>query len=489
MMSKIPPAGVAAMGLLGALACLPSALSAQGIGSQGAGDTLTLARAVELALDRNRDVRTAALSVDEAGHMAAEAWSSVYPRVDLNANYTRNIAPPMSFVPAQFFNPDAAPGEMARVQFGADNTWNSTISLEQPLFQARAFLGVGAAARFQALQEETLRGASQGVVTRVRTAYYAVLLAQEQVSLIESSVARVRASLEETRSMHRAGLASEYDVLRLEVELSNLVPNVRRGQNAIRQAKRNLAVELDLPEVEHLPVAGSLAELAGRAAAGGAVSPDAAAQGDRGVPVDSLVTLAMRQRSDIRQLELTHSLRRTELRAEQLEYAPRISFFANYVINAQQNGAPAFFGRTPMERSFGRFAGINVSMPIFSGLRENARIGQRRAVVRTVETQLDLARDRAGAEVRSLAERIAEAAERAAAQELAVRQARRGFEIVGAQHREGLSGQMERTDAEVALRQTEFNYAEALYDYLVAVAQLEQATGDVEPGRLARGRR
>jgi outer membrane protein len=459
----------------------------------GPGDTLSLQEAIDLALYRSRDVRTAELALQEAGHLASEAWSNVYPRIELNANYTRNIAPPMSFVPAQFFDPNAAPGEMARVQFGADNTWNSTISLEQPLFQARAFLGVGAANRFQSLQEETLRGATHGVVTRTRTSFYDVLLAQEQVQLIGSSVRRVRASLEETRALHQAGLASEYDVLRLEVELSNLEPNVRRAQNAVRQARRNLAVELDIPAVENMPIAGTLAELGTR------IRPDrirldssGISPGPSGPSVDSLVALALRQRSDIRQLELTHSLRRTELRAEQLEYAPKVNFFANYVINAQQNGSPRFFGSSSMERSFGRFAGVSVSMPVFSGLRENARIGQRRAVVRTIEAQLDLARDRAEAEIRSLSDRIVEAEARAAAQQLAVRQARRGFEIVGAQHREGLSGQMERTDAEVALRQSEFNYAEALYDYLVALAQLEYALGMADEGagyRPARARR
>jgi hypothetical protein len=46
-------------------------------------------------------------------------------------------------------------------------------------------------------------------------------------------------------------------------------------------------------------------------------------------------------------------------------------------------------------------------------------------------------------------------------------QAGRGFEIASAQYREGLSSQLELTDAEVALRQSEYNYAQAVYDYLV----------------------
>jgi outer membrane protein TolC len=60
-----------------------------------------------------------------------------------------------------------------------------------------------------------------------------------------------------------------------------------------------------------------------------------------------------------------------------------------------------------------------------------------------------------------------------------VSQAERGFQIASAQYREGLGSQLELTDAEVALRQSEFNYAEAVYDYLVARAQLDEATGQV----------
>ncbi|CAN5180476.1 TolC family protein [soil metagenome] len=462
---------------------LASPVAAQDVvPAAGPVDTLTLERAVQTALQRNRDVRAARLALDEAGGQASEAWAGVLPSVDLNASYTRNISPPVSFLPAQLIDPEAGPDDLIPVRFGADNLWNSTIRLEQPLFQAQAFLGVGAARRFLTLQEEVLRGAVQSVITRVRIAYYDVLLGSEQARLLEISVDRVRAALLETRAMYQAGVASEYDVLRLEVELANLEPNLRRARNAVVQSRRNLAVELGISEVEEVAVAGSLAEL-------NIVSPEANTAENRtvlqvsGLPLgaplpstETLVSIAEDSRSDIRQLELTHSLRRTELRAEQLEYAPKITLFGNYVINAQESGAPGFFG-SGRERAYGRSAGISLSMPIFSGFRENARIRQRRAVVRTVETQTELARDRAEAQVRTLVDRVDEAAARAEAQRLAVQQAQRGFEIAAIQYREGISSQLERTDAEVALRESEFNYAQAVYDYLVARAQLDEAVG------------
>jgi outer membrane protein TolC len=85
----------------------------------------------------------------------------------------------------------------------------------------------------------------------------------------------------------------------------------------------------------------------------------------------------------------------------------------------------------------------------------------------------------AESEVRTIVEAVEEAYLRATGQQLAVQQAQRGFEIASAQYTEGLGGQLELTDAEVALRQSEFNYAQAVYDYLVARAQLDEAVGQV----------
>ena len=76
-------------------------------------------------------------------------------------------------------------------------------------------------------------------------------------------------------------------------------------------------------------------------------------------------------------------------------------------------------------------------------------------------------------------ENAEEALLRARGQRLAVNQAQRGFEIASAQYREGLGSQLELTDSEVALRQSEFNYARAVYDYLVFKAQLDEAVGAV----------
>jgi outer membrane protein len=478
-----------ASGFLILVSLLPRSGSAQdrpATGSEGKSEdgvpvTMSIREAVHTALDQSRDIQDARLALEEAEGRVSEAWGSVFPKIDFSASYTRNIAPAVSFLPAEFFGGE--PGEFIKVQFGADNAWSSALVLDQPLFSASAFIGVGAAARYEGLQEETLRGRAQSLVTRVRLAYYNLLLAQEDRRLIENSVGRVRQSLVETEALNRAGLASDYDVLRLRVELANLEPNLKRAENSMAQARRGLAIELNLQDLETLEVAGTLASMdLENLEANDAANREILSMSGLEDPVllspETVLDVALEARSDLKQLELMERLRTAELRVQQVEYLPRISIFGNLSVNAQQNGSPNFFG-DPMTRATSKWVGVSVSLPVFTGFQRDARIDQKRAVLNQAKNQSLLARLQAEGQVKSILEQAQEARERARGQRLAVTQAQRGFEIASAQYREGLSSQLELTDAEVALRQSEFNYAQAVFDYLVFRAQLDEATGTV----------
>jgi len=482
--------GAMMAGALAASVLAPAALPAAAI-AQEPEQVLGIEQAVRTALESNRDLIAARHGFVTAQEQVSEAWGGVYPSVNLDASYSRNISPTVNFLPAAIFDPTAGPDDYIGVQFGADNQWSSNISIEQPLFRPSLFVAVGAAGRYEGLQGEVVRGEAHGVVTQVRTSYYDLLLAQEQARLTENSVQRVRHLLKETRALNRAGLTSDYDVLRLEVELANLEPNLRRAQNAVLQGRRQLAIQLDLPEAESLRVSGSLAEMdLDDPAANGPANREILAfmgfEGEGAEGLEEAVGAAVELRSDVRQLELTQELRHAEMRLEQVEYLPEVTLFGNYIISAQDNGSPNFFAAGDGQRAYSRIVGVRLSIPIFTGFSRDARIDQRRAGLRQAEIQTRQGVDLAQSEVRTLLETADEALLRARAQRLAVGQAQRGFEIASAQYREGLSGQLELTDAENALRQSEFNYAQAVYDYLVARARLDQATGrvplvDVQP--------
>lgn len=443
--------------------------------------TLTLEQAVVLALEHNRELADARLGLEAAQGQVREAWGEVMPSLDAVASYTRNLSVPTNFLPRIFFDPDASPDELVPVKFGADNAWSFQLRASQPLFRASAFLGVGAADSYESLQTEAVRGRAAAVATRVRVAYYDVLLADEGARLNENTVERIRQSLEETQAMHRAGLASDYDVLRLQVELANVEPNLRRARDAAAAARRSLAIELGIEALDSVDVVGALAEF-------DFTQPVASSQ--PGLHLASLragtvevddaqqaIETALANRSDVRQAELTERLRRAEVRVERADYLPTVSLFANYSISAQNNGDPSWFGGSDEFRSYGRQVGIEVSLPLFSGFQRPARLQQKEAVLEQARVDRQLLRDQVEHEVKTLLAQVEESRSRGAAQQLAREQAQRGYEIARAQYREGISSPLELTDAEVALRQSEFNYAQAVYDYLAARARLDEALG------------
>ena len=249
-----------------------------------------------------------------------------------------------------------------------------------------------------------------------------------------------------------------------------------------------MAVLVDYPDHEILEVQGSLAEMdlddleanspQNRVILefNGARIRSAEAQS---VDLQTGLARAAEFRSDLRQFALTEELRRTEMRLEQAAYLPEISVFGNYIVSAQDNGSPSFFGRGDGQSATSRALGLRVSVPIFQGLRRDARVDQKRASLREAQANSRQAARAARSQIRTISEGIDEAYSRASAQALAVKRAERGFEIASAQYTEGLLSQLELTDAEVALRQTEFNYAQAVFDYLIARAQFDEATGQV----------
>jgi outer membrane protein len=453
---------------------------------------LTLEDAVASSLESNESLRRAWSGLDAARAQAREAWGNVMPQVNFHGTYTRNLDLPQFFLPARFMDPDAPADAVVPVTAGTDNAWFAQARADQPVFNAAAFLGVGAASRYEALETEVVRGEAQQVATRTRLRYYDVLLAQEQLRLTAESVARVEQVLDETRKLYRAGLASEYDVLRLEVELSNLEPNLRRSENAMASARRSLAVEMGVDTVPG-ELAGSLLhlELPPLPGRGGVMAAGPAAGSSRwdgqglmlgrsvlaeSLPAAEVVALAARDRSDLRQLALMRQLRETERRVEMSQYLPRISVFGTWSVTAQGDGSPQFFGQ---HRFSTRAVGVQVDVPLFSGFQRPARVSRIAAVVRQVEAELAFAREQATNEATTLLDQALESYDRVVAQRRAVAQANRGWEIAQAEYRAGVAGRLQVTDAELALRQTEFNYAQAVYDYLAAQARLDLAIGRV----------
>lgn len=444
----------------------------------------TLERAVAIALRNNRQLAVSQYDLEVANKQVSEAYGGLFPEIDGFASMQRNLELPSAFLPKIFIDPDADPDEVVAVTFGSDNQWNAGVTLNQPLFDAGVFVGVGTAGAFRSLAQETLRGSAQGIATTTRIAYLNVLLAREAVRVTQNSIERVRQTLQETQALNRAGLASDYDVLRLEVQLANIEPNLRRARNEVAEAERLLAIEMGLGGGESVSAFGELHQI--DLSEGAENSEDnVALLAFAGVPrapqatLKELEIVALANRTDLRQAMGQRELDEARVRYERTQLFPRLSAFFQWALQAQENGALNFFGENPDQRFTTSAVGVQLDVPIFSGGRRWNRVEQRKIGVRQAEERIADVRQRAANEVETVLAELTESRARAEAQRQAVSEAQRGFDIVTTEYLAGTRPRLEVTEAELALRQAEQNYALAIYDYLVAQARLDLAVGVV----------
>lgn len=449
---------------------------------------IDLRQAIAIALQKSLVLKEANLDLEIARGQVREAWSNVLPNMSASATYSRSIIPLQLFLPAEFAgmgdNNGVTSDEQILVQIGADNVYEAGLRINQPLFDIRAFIGVGASARFRDLQSEVLRGTTQLVITKVRQAYLNALLANEQVRLTDESLERVRQTLAEARALNRSGLTSDYDVLRLVVQESNLDAELHRARITEAAARRNLLVDLGMPPDQGIILEGNLSELdlhdlANNSTGNIILLEMVGFHSDATPRIEPVLRDALASRSDLRQNQLTTSLEQARLTAQWSEFFPTMSVFYNHSFSIQTMGEPdpwALGDATQAELSL---AGINLEIPLFSGFGKNARLQQRRAALRQSQVRHRRLELSATSQVHTLLSDLEDSRYRAESQLKALEQARRGYEIATAEYRSGLGSQLQITDAEVALRQSEFNYSSTVYEYLLVRTQLDVATGAV----------
>ena len=136
---------------------------------------------------------------------------------------------------------------------------------------------------------------------------------------------RLERSLDETNALRGVGLGTDYDVLRLEVEMANLNPSLLQATSSVLELKRNLSIELALDESDGLAVSGSLARISlddieNNSSANREILEFSSWSLTAENVSENLLGAAQEDRPDLRTLDQSENLRNAELRIEQGRY-------------------------------------------------------------------------------------------------------------------------------------------------------------------------
>ncbi|MEX1140567.1 MAG: TolC family protein [Bacteroidota bacterium] len=418
---------------------------------------ITLDQAVAIALEKNRDLKSARLEVDRADARVREAWGYALPALDLSGQYTRALERPVFFLP-DFANPGS--NQTVAVQIGTAHSFGLTLSARQTLFNSTVIVGVGAAGLYSDAARQLARGKEVETVANVRKAFYSALLAAEVRDLMRANLVNAEENLANVRTLAKQGLVSEYDELRASVGVENLRPEVIRAEN-------NYALSID----------------ALRAAMGIGVSESIEIDGKleyKAVPEERMINAVQtvaETNPTLQALRLQVLVNEAFVSAERSNFLPTLSAFGNVQYQAARNTFAISTG------DFFRSAqvGLTLSLNVFQGFQTNARMDQANVEVRKSEEQLASMETNLRTAAHSAVLQLQQARQRVEAQGKTVEQAERGYRIATTRFVNGSGTQLEVNDAQLALTQAKVNRIQAVYDHLVASADLDFILGHL-PG-------
>ena len=446
---------------------------------------MSLQEAIALAFSRSEEIRLARNQVEMADAEVRSVRAGALPQINANLGYTRTFA--SQFEGETFVLPDSLkfePDSTASIEerlryledkapiaglgglgllfgnlpFGQENAYSATIGGSQLLFSGgRTGAALQVARIFRESARLQLQEQQADVELAVRTAYFRALFSQELERIAEAAVAQAERFVEQERLRERSGAASELEVLRAEVALANLRPQLVSGRNAAEIATLDLKRLVNIPATQPLKLTTSLDVPSAEALRAG---------------TDSLEDLS--HRASVEAAERMVRMRELGVKIARGAFFPDVSVSMNYGRLAYPTDPFSFNGlqwRTDWSATLG------VRVPIFDGLRRNAQVDQ--AQTQLSNARLQLAQLREGVQLQyqqAIGERR-RAQEAIAARQTTVTQAQRVYDLTVLRYERGLATQLEVTDARLALLQARTNLAQALSDFYVAEATVTRALG------------
>ncbi len=295
----------------------------------------------------------------------------------------------------------------------------------------------------------------------VRTAYYDVLLANQQVTVHEASVNLLQKELDDQQNRYNAGTVPKFNVLRAEVAVANERPNLIRAKNDYRIAKNNLSNLLgyNLPRdiFEDVPLQLT----------------DTLDDAPYEINLPDAIRQALSQRSELEASRENETLQKLSVVNARSGYQPTISAFAGYNWNNSQFVDPNDLGYTLHGWNFGG----ELSWNIFDGLLTHGKVVQAKAQFEKSKTDLADESRQIELQVRTAYSQFIEAKEVLQSQEKVQEEADEALREANARQQAGTGTQLDVLDAETALTQARTTQVQALHDYDVARANLQRAIG------------
>ena len=415
--------------------------------AQQATDTinLTLDECLRIALNENPTIKVADMEIERVDYSKKETIAQLFPDISFAGSYSRTIKKQTMSMNGQ------------SIQIGSENSYTLGFSASLPIIAVQLWKSLKLSDDQILINVEKARESRLSLINQVENAYYGLLYAQDALKVIEENKNRAQLNADIYRKKYENGTASEYDVLRAEVQVKNVEPTILDMKNTINQAKLQLKLLMGMDMAHNIKIVGQLSDY----------QEDMYKKVlDTNVSLDNNTTL--------RTLDLQTQTLKNALSVQQAAWYPTLALTANYNWMALTNGG--LF--KDMKWNPYSTVGLAVSIPIFQGGKRYYKQKQAEISYREMSWQRDNLQNALKLQVQSQFDNIQKSVSQIETNKAGVAQAVKANQIMEKSFRIGAASYLDLRDSENALMSAQLAYYQSIYGWLTAQSQLSYLLGN-----------
>lgn len=431
---------------------------------EAAKKVVTLEECVEMGLKTSKALHASEARVDASTARSKEVNASRLPSLKLSGGYMRLSEVPPFEVHLPFPPGFPVPSTFVVSPNYFDN-YSVRLGLQQPLFTGFRLQSSAAMARLGAqAAEQDLSDDRNQVVFAVKNAYWNLFKAGEFKKVVDENATQVEAHLADVRNFFEQGLLTRNEVLKAEVQLSNVKLARLDAANSVEMTAVWLNSLIGAPLDDPIEPAATTGELE----AGAQKVPEA--WGD----LKGLVDKALGGRPELKAMDLRVKAGEAGVTLAKSGRYPQVTLTGNYY-DLRPN-----LRLMPAKNKFTSTwdLGVSVSMDLWNWNATLRQTQQAKALLAQVLDGLGQLKDAAAVEVRQSWLALKSAGERIGVAREAVAQAEENLRVTNERFKEGVALNSDVLDAEKALLQAKTGHMQALVDHELAKARLAKAIGE-----------
>jgi outer membrane protein len=413
---------------------------------------LTLEQALKLGLEYSKTLKLSRGRLATSEARSKQTKAAMIPVVSLNSSYTRlsnNITP---FTVA-------FPGSTESIALNPQilNQYNNSLSVNQSLFSGFRLKHAEESAKYleQASQLDYEKDKSE-VVLNIANAYYNLYKIDASRKLVQENIRQLNEQITNIQNFEKQGLAISNDVLRSQLQLSNIEMSQIDVNNNFKVASYNLGIMLGLPAGTQIQV-DTVTLFAPKTMES----------------LDNYLQQATSNRKDLKAAGLRNQSSLSNVATAKSNYFPSIGLNASYLYN--RPNARVFPQQDQFKDTW--TAGISLSYNLTNLFTNKNQVAEATSVVLQNQAQEEQLSDNIRMEVNQNYLSMQQAREKIEVAKRSVVQANENYRTTQSRYTNGVALLTDLLDANVLRLQAQINYETARADAELAYQRLQKAIG------------